>query len=98
MQPALPALGRLPLSARSGKGSLNRSKMTASLPLKVFATDVQNGIACAASGIGFWHMACADEQPAHGPRVGAVGPVQVQDRDHAVGVQHAARNRLIAFR
>jgi hypothetical protein len=41
--------------------------MTASLPLNVFATDVQNGIACAASGIGFWHTACADEQPEDGP-------------------------------
>ena len=53
--------------ARDAYGSLNRSKMTASLPLNVFATEVQNGIACAASGIGFWHTACADEQPEDGP-------------------------------
>jgi hypothetical protein len=55
------------LSAREAYGSLNRSKTTASLPLKVFATDVQNGIACAASGIGFWQVACADEHPADAP-------------------------------
>ena len=55
-------LAALPV-ARDAYGSLNRSKMTASLPLNVLATDVQNGIASAASGIGFWHTACADEQP-----------------------------------
>ncbi len=55
------------LSARDAYGSLNKSKMTASLPLKVFATDVQNGIAWAASGIGFWQVACADEHPAELP-------------------------------
>src|ERR1039457_3558498 len=49
--------------ARHGEGSLNRSKTTASLPLKVFATDVQNGIAWAASGIGFWQVAVAAAQP-----------------------------------
>src|SRR6516164_10841274 len=53
--------------ARNAYGSLNKSKTTASLPLKVFATDVQNAIACAESGIGFWHTACADVQPADGP-------------------------------
>ena len=37
--------------------------MTALLPLNVLATDVQNGMASAASGIGFWHTASADEQP-----------------------------------
>ena len=57
----------LPLSARDAEGSLNRSNITALLPLKVAATELQNGIACAASGIGFWQTACADEQPAEGP-------------------------------
>jgi hypothetical protein len=41
--------------------------MTALLPLNVFATDVQNGIACAASGIGFWQVASALEQPEEFP-------------------------------
>jgi hypothetical protein len=41
--------------------------MTASLPLNVLATEDQNGMACAASGIGFWQVAWADEQPADGP-------------------------------
>ncbi|MDX6389182.1 MAG: hypothetical protein QOJ73_245 [Streptosporangiaceae bacterium] len=41
--------------------------MTALLPLNVLATEVQNGIACAASGIGFWQIAWADEQPDDGP-------------------------------
>ena len=36
--------------------------MTASLPLNVFATDVQNGTACAWSGIGLRHLASADRQ------------------------------------
>ena len=31
--------------------------MTALLPLKVFATEVQNGTDSAASGIGFWQVA-----------------------------------------
>ncbi len=53
--------------ARDAYGSLNRSKMTASLPLNVLATEVQNGIACAASGIGFWQVASADEQPEEFP-------------------------------
>src|SRR5580704_848664 len=55
------------LSARDAYGSLNRSKITASLPLNAAATEDQNGMACAASGIGFWQVACADEQPADGP-------------------------------
>src|SRR5579859_3938936 len=55
------------LSARDAYGSLNRSKMTALFPLNAAATEDQNGMACAASGIGFWHTACADEQPADGP-------------------------------
>ena len=50
-------------SARSGYGSLNRSKMTASLPLNAVATDDQNGTASAESGIGFWQTASAEEQP-----------------------------------
>jgi hypothetical protein len=52
------------LSACSGNGSLNKSKTTASLPLKVAATDDQNGTDSAASGIGFWQVAWAEEQPA----------------------------------
>src|SRR5690348_617714 len=56
-----------PDSARSAYGSLNRSKMTASLPLNVAATDDQNGTDWAESGIGFWQVACADEQPAEFP-------------------------------
>src|SRR3984885_15845172 len=55
------------LSARDAYGSLNKSKITASLPLNVFATEVQNGIAWAASGIGFWQVASADEQPEEFP-------------------------------
>ena len=35
--------------------------MTSSLPLNVRATDLQNGTAWAASGIGFWQAACAEE-------------------------------------
>jgi hypothetical protein len=58
---------KLPPSACSGKGSLNRSKMTALLPLNVLATECQKPIAWAASGIGFWHTACADVQPPPGP-------------------------------
>src|SRR5450432_106495 len=53
----------LKLSARDGYGSLNRSKITASLPLNTVATDVQNGTDCAASGIGFWQVAVAAGQP-----------------------------------
>ena len=34
---------------------------------RVRATDFQNGTATAWSGIGFWHTACADEQPEEGP-------------------------------
>src|SRR5215469_4924024 len=48
--------------ACSGHGSLNRSKMTPSLPLKVVPTDRQNGTAPAASGIGFSQVACAEGQ------------------------------------
>ena len=40
-------------AAACGNGSLNRSKMTALLPVKARATEVQNGMAWAASGIGF---------------------------------------------
>ena len=36
--------------------------MTALLPLNVFATEAQNGIACTASGIGLRHLASADGQ------------------------------------
>src|SRR5258708_724480 len=39
---------------KSGNGSLNTSKMVAVSPLKALAMVVQNGIAEAASGIGFW--------------------------------------------
>src|SRR3954447_1527246 len=49
--------------ARSGYGSLNRSKMTASLPLNAFATPVQNAGAYWASGIGFWQVALTSLQP-----------------------------------
>ncbi len=41
--------------------------MTALLPLNALAIVVQNGIAWAASGIGFWQVAVAAEQPAEGP-------------------------------
>src|SRR5882757_8320114 len=57
----------LKLSARDGYGSLNRSKITASLLLNAVATDVQKGTDCAASGIGFWQVAVAAEQPAELP-------------------------------
>src|ERR1017187_7596740 len=50
-------------SAPSGYGSLNRAKMTASLPLNAVATEDQNGTDSAESGIGFWQVASADEQP-----------------------------------
>src|SRR5262245_14930350 len=53
--------------ARSGYGSLNRSKTTASLPLKAVATPCQNDGAYWASGIGFWQVALTSEQPADGP-------------------------------
>jgi len=46
----------------SGNGSLNRSNTTASLPLKAFATPVQNCPAYWASGIGFWQRATTSEQ------------------------------------
>src|SRR3954452_21706585 len=49
--------------ARSGYGSLNRSKITALLPLNAFATPVQNDGAYWASGIGFWQTAATSEQP-----------------------------------
>src|ERR1700761_5792834 len=49
--------------ARDGNGSLNRSNSTELLPLNVVATDDQNGTDCAASGIGFWHVASAEAQP-----------------------------------
>src|SRR5689334_21289936 len=53
--------------ARSTYGSLNRSKMTASLPLNALATPVQNDGANWASGIGFWQVAFTSEQPAEFP-------------------------------
>ena len=49
---------------------MNKSKMTASLPLKVFATDVQNGIAWAASGMS---GGCIEISGAAGERLG--GPL-----------------------
>src|SRR5436305_490886 len=55
------------LSAREAYGSLKRSNTTASLFLNALATEVQNGMACAASGMGFWQVACAEEQPADEP-------------------------------
>src|SRR5512142_2064734 len=48
--------------ARSGYGSLNRSR-TIRLSLKVLATLVQNCGAYWASGIGFWQVAFTSEQP-----------------------------------
>src|SRR5215471_9103142 len=48
---------------KSGNGSLNRSKMVAVSFLNVLATDVQKGTAVAASGIGFWQMACVSSMP-----------------------------------
>lgn len=53
--------------ARSGYGSLNRSKTIDVLDLNVLATLVQNGIAYWASGIGFWQVALTSEQPAELP-------------------------------
>jgi hypothetical protein len=53
--------------AISGYGSLNRSKTTASLPLNVFATPVQNCGAYRASGTGFWQVACSSVQCQSGP-------------------------------
>src|SRR5215470_11048564 len=51
------------LLAKSGNGSLNRSKMTALLLLNTVATWDQNvGVSCA-SGVGFWQVAAAFEQP-----------------------------------
>src|SRR5690349_16182002 len=49
--------------ARSGYGSLNRSRTTASLPLNAVATPVQNAGAYWASGIGFWQVALTSAQP-----------------------------------
>src|ERR1019366_2475173 len=54
-------------SARSGYGSLNRSKMTASLSLNAVATEDQNGTDSAESGIGFWQTASAGEHPEEFP-------------------------------
>src|SRR5580704_13018720 len=51
----------------SGKGSLNRSKITASLPAKVAATEDQNRIDSPESGIGFWQTASAEAHPEDGP-------------------------------
>src|SRR5215475_14218296 len=65
-QQVQPAVSLLPL-ARSGKGSLNRSKTTALLPLKVLATPVQNIGAHCASGIGFWQIAFGSVQLPDGP-------------------------------
>src|SRR6266567_148148 len=67
-----------PPSAWSGYGSLNRSKITALLPLKVLATDVQNGTDCAESGIGFWQVALTSEQPA--PLPAYIPSVQCRSR------------------
>ena len=41
--------------------------MTASLPLNAVATEVQNGTDSAVSGMGFWQIASAEEQPAEVP-------------------------------
>src|SRR4051812_32310737 len=58
------AVGLEKLLAKSGNGSLNRSKMTALLPLNAVATWLQNvGVNCA-FGIGFWHVALISGQPA----------------------------------
>src|SRR5215470_11134590 len=57
----------LPPLASSGNGSLNRSKMTALLPLNVRATERQNVTDCARSGMGFWQVARAEVHIAHGP-------------------------------
>src|SRR5215831_4474316 len=48
---------------KSGNGSLNRSKIVAVSFLNVLATEVQNGTAVAASGIGFWQIACDASTP-----------------------------------
>src|ERR1044071_9053362 len=61
------AVGLEKLLAKSGNGSLNRSKMTALLPLNAVATWLQNiGVNCV-SGIGFWQVALTSVQPAPGP-------------------------------
>src|SRR5258708_39611848 len=73
-----------PPSAWSGYGSLNRSKITALLPLKGLATDVQNGTDCAESGIGFWQGALTSEQPA--PLPVYIPLVQFRSRMAAVAV------------
>src|ERR1022692_3023075 len=57
----------LKLSARDGYGSLNRAKITASLPFNAVGPQGPNGTDCAASGIGFWQVACADGQPEEVP-------------------------------
>src|SRR5436305_10962445 len=48
---------------KSGNGSLNTSKTVAGSFLNVLATEVQNGTAVAASGIGFWQIACDASTP-----------------------------------
>src|SRR5437660_12641793 len=48
---------------KSGNGSLNRSKIVAVSFSNVFATDVQNSTAVAASGMGFWQIACEASTP-----------------------------------
>src|SRR5690242_1519380 len=65
-QQVQPAVSELPL-ARSGNGSLNRSKTTALSPLNALATPVQNDGANCASGMGFWQIALASEQLPDGP-------------------------------
>jgi hypothetical protein len=49
----------------SGHGSLNKSKMTAELFLKVFATDVQNAGEWSKSGIGCKPVAMLDPAAFH---------------------------------
>src|SRR3954464_13601353 len=61
------AVGLEKVVAKSGNGSLNRSKITALLPLNAVATCDQNiGVNCV-SGIGFWQVALMSGQPAPGP-------------------------------
>src|SRR5262245_23752622 len=60
------AVGLAKLSAASGKGSLNRSKMTAVLPPKLAATVDQNVIENS-PGIGFWQVAWKSAQADAGP-------------------------------
>src|SRR4051794_492819 len=65
-QQVQPAVGSK-FAAKSGNGSLKRSKTTALLPLNAVATWVQNCGANCASGIGFWHVAAVSEQPEPAP-------------------------------